>query len=130
VLVHEAAHERGHVKAVRAVFLERLPFRAREGPLERLAIFEPDLDAPVVGHAGFGVLWVDRPDEMVLHVALHPQVFQRERAVVVEPPATHLLRVEIGPKLEQEDDLEHCTPFATVGRRGRLPARHIGRNIG
>jgi hypothetical protein len=52
---------------------------------------------------------VDRADEVVLHIAQHPEVPERNLPVVVEPPRAHFLGIAIRAEPEQEDHLDHRT---------------------
>jgi hypothetical protein len=62
-----------------------------------------------------GVLGIDRPEEVVLDVAPHAEVLQRELAVLVQPPAPYVLGIEVLAELEQEDDLDHRATLTPAG---------------
>jgi hypothetical protein len=54
---------------------------------------------------------------MVLHVAPHACVLQRERTVIGSPPPADLFTIQIPAAREQENHLDRVIPFRVPSRR-------------
>src|ERR1700730_1692807 len=117
VFGHETPVQLGHLAAVGTVCLDRLPLRAVHRRLVVLDVVEPHLDAALKGHSALGVLGCDRRRPMVLHVAAHAGVLEREGAVIGSPPLADLLAVEIPAEGQQKDDFDHALVSRVVEAR-------------